>query len=226
LDADVREAEKRWRATRSVEDLVALFRHRVRVRPRLRERVRLAAFAGDEAARLILGPDAPVPPELLELWASELERLFGREGSVRVAHAIATAALPVWEQRPPVFAHHGHPASPGEQVAALEAWLACPCDRHRELAARMLSTDPHYDRMCAVHDSAGFALAHDAIAAAVQNLTEGGHLVDAYQWTAEALAITRRLRAGALPFHGDLEAGLPLMRDAIRLALVEWAVGP
>ncbi|MCO5172530.1 MAG: hypothetical protein M9894_40050 [Planctomycetes bacterium] len=100
------------------------------------ERVRLAAYLGDPAARLLLGPKAPDLPVIrarggLELnqrrWITGL-RAYGKEWLVRAAVAIARARFTAWDRWDEADER------PRRALAAAEAWLACPCEAHAEEA--------------------------------------------------------------------------------------------
>lgn len=86
------------------------------------ERLRLAAWLGDPAAAAAagsLGPPLPPPPDELRAWLRGLGR-WGVDWPVRAALAAVRHAL-------------GGAAPAPELVlalAAIEAWLACPCATH------------------------------------------------------------------------------------------------
>ncbi|MBL4846152.1 MAG: hypothetical protein JKY65_11545 [Planctomycetes bacterium] len=63
-DADLRELERRWRETGSVEDEAAWLLERVRVGDLERGMLELAAYFGHRAARAVLQDDAPEMPDL------------------------------------------------------------------------------------------------------------------------------------------------------------------
>jgi hypothetical protein len=60
-------------------------------------------------------------------WVKDLES-FGKTYAVRAAVVAARAALPAWERVEP------NERAPHERIAAVEAWLACPCDAHADAA--------------------------------------------------------------------------------------------
>jgi hypothetical protein len=64
----------------------------------------------------------------LAAWAETVGRLGGVMCSVRVAVESARAALPAWEHDVP------ESRAPHERIAAVDAWLACPCASHAAAA--------------------------------------------------------------------------------------------
>ncbi|MCW8139327.1 MAG: hypothetical protein KIT58_10540 [Planctomycetota bacterium] len=67
-----------------VEAQARLLLERVRVGDLTEERLRLAAYLGDERARLALGESAPEPPDDIVAWVRGLDAL-GSEVATRVA---------------------------------------------------------------------------------------------------------------------------------------------
>jgi hypothetical protein len=131
-DADLRELERRWRATRAVEDEARYLAARLRAGELTRERLELAAWIGHAPARVALGDAAPAGEHV------DHERLArGVDPDSRVAlvrdRALALRAL---ASRTPAIA-----ADIVVGVEALERWCACPCDRHLPAeAASLLGT--------------------------------------------------------------------------------------
>ena len=159
-DTDLRALERRARATGHVEDAAALLRARVRRGDLSPERLRLAAYAGDQAARAAEGTlcsggpkgghtgycdERCGVPTSLASHVAVLSR-FGSIGRaaplrtadvlVRAAVAAARAALTSWVAE----ACDGEcnmedrdcprTSGPTRAVEAAEEWLACPCARH------------------------------------------------------------------------------------------------
>lgn len=111
----------------------ALLAARMRRGELTRERVEIAAYAGDEAARLAV-PHlvldrgvtwADVDAQRLTDWVRGLSR-WGSEVLVRAAVAAAKAAYARW-----ALGAHAYRAF--HAIDAAEAWLACPCEEHRVL---------------------------------------------------------------------------------------------
>lgn len=67
-DERLRDLERRWKETGSVEDEAAWITERMRVGMLAQDRVELAAYCGHQAARKALGRDACETPEDLEEW--------------------------------------------------------------------------------------------------------------------------------------------------------------
>ena len=97
-DGDLRDLERRFAATRRVEDEVEWLRARVRAGDLQQERLELAAYCGHEAARRLEASEA------LEAGVSwyefisgfELGRDWGNVVRVRVGVAIASLSLAPW----------------------------------------------------------------------------------------------------------------------------------
>ncbi|MGZ3423970.1 MAG: TIGR02996 domain-containing protein [Polyangiales bacterium] len=68
----------------------------------------------------------------VDAWVKGFAEL-GKPVCVRVAVAAARAALEAWETYEPAIREGG----PYERIAAAEAWLACPCEAHEEIASQL-----------------------------------------------------------------------------------------
>src|SRR5690606_25234857 len=87
-----------------LEARARLLAERLRHGALARERLRLAAYAGDAAAGVVLGAAEPAPPAALAAWTRGL-LAFGDEACARAALGLADLTLPVWEGwEPGVFA--------------------------------------------------------------------------------------------------------------------------
>ncbi len=64
------------------------------------------------------------------VWIRGLAQ-FGKVACVRASVGSARAALVAWEKAEPVL------RAPHERIAAVEAWLACPCAKHAEVASQL-----------------------------------------------------------------------------------------
>ncbi|MCO5166705.1 MAG: hypothetical protein M9894_10105 [Planctomycetes bacterium] len=116
-----------WRQDRSTERLAAWLEGRQRAGRLQSERVRLAAALGHPAALLVRGQGPPTAFEPAALTAAAYAVPGGYDAQVRVALAAARFA---------------RSTAPGRRLEAVdlalragEAWLACPCEAHREEAA-------------------------------------------------------------------------------------------
>lgn len=107
-----------------------LLLERVRVGDLPEERLRLAAYLGDEVATLVLGPAAPTStlPTEIDTWARSLAP-FGQETSVRAALGVANEFMAAWRARWP------DDDRPRLAIRAAESWLRCPCSEHGLAAA-------------------------------------------------------------------------------------------
>lgn len=111
-DERLRTLERRWRETGSPHDEAAWLSERVRVGALDVERLRLAAALGHDASLALLGDDAPAPaPHAPCELISSLKPL----GPAAFNRA-AIVALRLLDPEP------------AEVVAALSAWLGCPCE--------------------------------------------------------------------------------------------------
>src|SRR4051812_34939207 len=126
-DAHLRELERRWKETGSVEDEARLLAERVRTGALSEMRLELAAYCGHAASRRVARTDEP--PNF-SAWLAGLER-FGGEALVRALTQLARRALPKWR---PTRLHPERRLWPLEAVVAAEAWTSCPCEDHLEKA--------------------------------------------------------------------------------------------
>lgn len=219
---------RRWRIDGDIAAGLMFLRGRVQESPDFIEKIRIASFVGDAACKIFLGESDASQSRELRAWAATIEG-WGPEAAVRAALAAGSLALPIWERRPESFAKaHLHAAPPKDQLRAVEEWLACPCDAHRDAARKTGRAEWDQARLIDMEGHAAFALAHDAIADVVEVLgkeTAGIFLPDVLRSTAEAVGAAQRADANALCIPGDLDAGLQEVRAAIRGAIVPWALG-
>jgi hypothetical protein len=146
-DERLRELERRFRASGSVEDEAAWLRARVQAGELEQSKLELAAYCDQPAAVLVLGEVPPQPPpgqhySELERWASKLEDCSRR---IAVRAAIAGARL-VLEQNPlpaplvrassrAIRAAEAWCLSPNPRTASAadKAWLEAQCYSWREI---------------------------------------------------------------------------------------------
>lgn len=109
----------------------ALLTARLRAGDLPEDRLRLAAHLGDPAALEVLGAAPPASSSIgrwvhgLAPWsADDGWPAWAAEAYARAAAAAAAAVLPCLERDPE------QAAAAGRAVAAMDAWLACPCDAH------------------------------------------------------------------------------------------------
>lgn len=140
-------------------DRAAVLREKCRAGLLTQERVELAAYCGDPGARLVeeWPPDdglyhAPVYVDSVDAcngsrpnaacaycaefreWVSGLS-LWGFDTLIRAASAATTVGLPVWEEEHDVTSYPADDPdaySPRRAIEAVEAWVVCPCEEHRE----------------------------------------------------------------------------------------------
>lgn len=124
-DERLRELERRWKETDSVEDEAAYLLERVRIGELTQERLELAAYCGQEASRLALGPKEHDLPGDLEEWVLGLAR-WGCTAcgiaALGVAELVRERWAWPWDERLDVA------------LQAAADWVTCPCERHRSLA--------------------------------------------------------------------------------------------
>ena len=123
-DSKLRELERRWKETGSVEDEAAYLLERVRVGDLTRERLELAAYWGHRSARVAtcgveIAPDPCEPGTEPEHWEATSAFLVkaGPEYAVGAGLSAAELALPVWEG---ISSNR----QPRVEVDAVRVWLA------------------------------------------------------------------------------------------------------
>lgn len=129
-DDELRKLERRWRESADPQDGGAYLNAAVRAGLFERNQVELAADLGDLAARAARG-DGPFLEADLEGWGKLLRERWGQTALVRVSLAVTHALLPEEELA------SGFLLAAREVLAALEAWLACPCREHSNAARRI-----------------------------------------------------------------------------------------
>ena len=79
MDTRLRELERRFQATGSVEDEAAWITERLRVGELARDRVELAAYCGHEAACVVLGEEVGAFPPSVDLrrWLKQAPKAPG-----------------------------------------------------------------------------------------------------------------------------------------------------
>jgi hypothetical protein len=129
-DERLRELERRWKGTGSVEEEAAWLRERVRVGEVPVARVRIAASLGHAASRRGLGVEAPPEFNVDEdardetscFWTRlgavlrQVCREAGRDAGVRAAITCARPVLPLWLSKFPQM------TEPEAALIAAEAW--------------------------------------------------------------------------------------------------------
>jgi len=124
-DADLREMERRFRETGSVEDEAAWLLERVRAGELEQNRLDLAACLGHEAS----GGGAPASedaPNHLEMLKAL--RLAGTETVARAAVGAARRVLHYWTEAYPTDTR------PESAIEAAENWILCQCQTHLDRA--------------------------------------------------------------------------------------------
>ena len=189
-----------------LEAKVRLLRERMRAGELSEERVRLAAWLGDTAARLSLSGTVPAAPKGLLGMVRGLPG-FPRtdaEAFARVQESDGVTPL-FWQvgARLGIAAARLSRARSGEPdpITAAEEWVLCPCGAHRKAAARATThVVGEYSRTLRVEQ----ILAHAADLARQPRGVEG-------LW--RSLDQARR------------EAGSKALREALVAELVPWALG-
>lgn len=87
-DTKLRDLERRWRETGTVEDEAAYLLERVRVGDVTRERLELAAQCGHAAARSTLVGNLPIVRDNPRKLAEALSEQFGRGAALRIVIAL------------------------------------------------------------------------------------------------------------------------------------------
>jgi len=194
-----------------------LLRDRIRLGSLSPERLALAAYAGDEAARYALGDEAPPDVADLARWVAGLDD-WGDEALRRACFAALRFALPLWSAR---FPADDRPAA---AVAAAEAYAGCPCAAHRQtaLAGAIGATQAADEARAPARAGEATSLEDEAaarVAATVAVVTDlGGAGAEHYARFATEAAES----AGWVVAQDVGDAGS--VREAIREALVGWAL--
>lgn len=139
-DERLRELQRRWRETGSVEVEALYLQERVRSGGLRKDRLLLAAYSGHEGARL--AADGEAPPTIHSI--RDFGRLF--DWGMDVAVRAATAACEL-------IRFSGVPAvdeAARRATRAVQKWCDCPCRRHAqeaELAADAVAeaADPSFE---------------------------------------------------------------------------------
>jgi hypothetical protein len=138
-DDRLREAERVYRESGDVSAEARLLRERARAGTLAPERLELAAELGYEGARAALDLPARRNSHSLRDVVRGLER-FGQEVVVRAALVVARRCVAVDDALP----------ATGACFTALEAWLVCPCDEHRDALAPFARRETHHAARLAV----------------------------------------------------------------------------
>ncbi|HZV01614.1 MAG TPA: hypothetical protein VFF73_33195 [Planctomycetota bacterium] len=144
-DDRLREAEREFGETGSVSAEARLLLVRVRAGTLARERIEVAAALHHDAALLVLDRPRQTKPHSVHRIMEALEP-FGQEVVVRAALVPARRCAALGRAR----------EYTGECIAAIEAWLACPCERHRREVETFLGP-PHGSTGLLLHEDARFA---------------------------------------------------------------------
>ena len=206
-DQKLRELERRWRETGSLEDEVSLLRERVRTG-------RLPLLRLQAAARLEYPPattalDNQAAPSLEEALTE-----LGKEAWVRLGRATLRAGLPDWDG---VSADR----RPHEALAIVNSWLTCRSarDQARRQAGEFMREAQYVAGAApAVHGPAGWVL---RVALAVASTVWSTNRRVASQ-TEKALLVAAA-RGDDEP-DGGVEHGLRHLR-AVQEDLVPWLLG-
>jgi hypothetical protein len=121
-DERLRELERRWKESGSVEDEAAYLLERVRVGDLDQERLQLAAYCGHSAAAHATGVASDRAKRFVS-WASALQLRFGFVWVVEGTFLALTAPLTEWEAE-----LSDDRAS--RMAGAISEWLQCPCEQH------------------------------------------------------------------------------------------------
>lgn len=203
-DDQLRELERRFRASGSIDDERRWLGERLRAGTITRERLEVAAHAGHEAARAVLG--AAPPPDDLVPWLEPMEAR-GLDVSLRATLAIARLVI--------VPAPRGGTTEPlWSVVEAAEAWLASPDAAHLEPLRAACAAILHVSVPLRV--AAGGLSVQRSFAAQA-----------CLQEVAEAAVLRDDVRV-PLRYYADqaIKAAVPAaeLRAAISDALVRWAL--
>lgn len=249
-DAALRELERRWKETGDPEDGARWLAARVRVGTLEPDRLLVLADCAFEPARRALGPDCPPLSAETGVWFRGLQ-LREKEPLVVLAVTAARAVVDRWpaaraashELRarmralpiqpltgvlvPPDAAWDRSAEEPAAQLAAAEAWLACPCDAHRRAASdqwegpwTMLAA--FGAAAAAARAAAAAPFGNESMLAALSAISDAGlALVDAGAPSLHGIDWAHA--SSRLPPLPQLQT-VPALLEALRAALREWAL--
>lgn len=120
-DSRLQELKRAWEASGSVDDEAAYLRERVRVGDLTQERLELAAYWGQVAARMVTGEGVHEHEVAVE---DALKR--PKAAYAPLLAALANRLLPQYERR------FGEDARLRVAVNAALAWCRCPCSQHEK----------------------------------------------------------------------------------------------
>ncbi len=201
-DERLREAERRWKESGSVEDEARYLLERVRAGTLTQERLELAAYCGHHAATGVTTVSAPVGVSARQ-WIG----LMPQAGRIRAAVIAARAVLPKAAAL----------TDPAEAAcAAAHDWITSPTSAKRvsalEASARAESIARHSSNMPDAEVLGAMAAALAARAAGVSEESEGTKACQsAVQCAANALA-------------GRYDADALTLRSIVGPAIVGWAL--
>ena len=141
-DDKLRELERRWKETGSVEDEAAYLLERVRAGELTRERLELVAYCGHRGAAVAIGTvGLGGNSGDLEAWAKGLSQWH--EALVQAGLVAAGLALRVWDSA-------ALNRVPGQALSEVQAWRADPTEAKRLAAEQAaeeayLAAEPYYD---------------------------------------------------------------------------------
>ena len=191
-DSKLRELERRWRETKSVEDEAAYLRERVRVGDLTQERLELAAYCGHEGARRAAEADrSPVPPGQLSNWIGEL-RERNSEVCLQALGLCASRLLVHFKRR------HPHDTIQEPAIRAGFDCLRCPCESHTAEARRRA----RLARGSSAPAPFAYLFAEHAARGAGGKPPSGPLLITFCDWLAEAIGEPAALNV----LKGDLSA--------------------
>jgi hypothetical protein len=131
-DTKLRDLERRWKETGTVDDETAYLLERVRVGDLRRERLELAAYCGHEAASAAIGGRMGV-------WLRDLStEILDKPALVRVGVALGRASMSRLVETKP----YGRSFHEAALNAAIE-WAVCPCRRHQDAARDCVARPPY-----------------------------------------------------------------------------------
>jgi hypothetical protein len=124
-DERLREAERKWKETGSVDDEARYLLERVRVGDLTQERLELAAYCGHEASRVATVSVTERQGTEPETWAESLLGRFGRDALLVAALAAANATLVDWESMDwgNDLVSTRYKSGPRKALTALSTWL-------------------------------------------------------------------------------------------------------
>lgn len=203
-DERLRELERRWIETGSVEDETAYLLERVRVGDIDNSRLTLAAYLGSPVAIRVAGTSRENHPTDLELWIYSLHS-WEKQVAVRVAIICAEVVIPIVAQALPSR------ANPQLLISVAKSWLQNQT-KHTQSRAYEIADDMGQlvQSLGQIPPSTRYAVKTHMHAALAISAAD---------------AVTTATQASQAALAAERANGFVNIRQAIQESLIPWALG-